>query len=93
MIRRAGVSQLTWSVRSRRVSRQSTTVLERRLLLDRRAAQWLQSLVHVLPLYYLSDALHQILNDGSGLPVLDLAVLVAWAVVCFAIAVWRFRWE
>jgi ABC-2 type transport system permease protein len=55
--------------------------------------QWLQNLVHVLPLYYLSDALHQILNDGSGLPVLDLAVLLGWASVCFAIAVWRFRWE
>jgi ABC-2 type transport system permease protein len=55
--------------------------------------QWLQNLVHVLPLYYLSDALHQILNDGSQLPTLDLAVLSGWAVVCFAIAVWRFQWE
>jgi ABC-2 type transport system permease protein len=54
---------------------------------------WLQNVVHLLPLYYLSDALHQILNDGSGLPMVDIAVLLGWSAACFAIATWRFRWE
>ena len=36
--------------------------------------QWIQTIVHVLPVYYVSDALHQILNSGSGLPLIDVAV-------------------
>jgi ABC-2 type transport system permease protein len=55
--------------------------------------QWIQSIVHVLPVYYVSDALHQILNAGTGLPVLDVVVPLAWAAGCFALAAWRFRWE
>lgn len=55
--------------------------------------QWIQDLVHVLPVYYVSDALHQILNSGSGLPLVDVAVPLAWAVACFGLAAWRFRWE
>jgi ABC-2 type transport system permease protein len=55
--------------------------------------QWIQTIVHVLPVYYVSDALHQILNSGTGLPLLDVAVPLAWAVGCFALAAWRFRWE
>jgi ABC-2 type transport system permease protein len=54
---------------------------------------WIQTVVHVLPVYYVSDALHQILNAGTGLPLLDVAVPLAWAVVCFGLAAWRFRWE
>jgi ABC-2 type transport system permease protein len=54
-----------------------------------------QDVVHALPLTYLSDALHSVLNDGAGLRSigLDLMVLLAWAVGCFAIATARFRWE
>ena len=55
--------------------------------------QWIQDLVHVLPVYYVSDALHQILNSGGGLPLVDVAVPLAWAAGCFALAAWRFRWE
>jgi ABC-2 type transport system permease protein len=55
--------------------------------------QWIQTIVHVLPVYYVSDALHQILNSGTGLPLIDVAVPLAWGVVCFALAAWRFRWE
>jgi len=55
--------------------------------------QWIQSVVHVLPVYYVSDALHQILNSGTGLPLLDVVVPLAWAAGCFALATWRFRWE
>jgi ABC-2 type transport system permease protein len=55
--------------------------------------QWIQTIVHVLPVYYVSDALHQILNSGTGLPILDVVVPLAWAAGCFALATWRFRWE
>jgi ABC-2 type transport system permease protein len=54
---------------------------------------WLQTVVHILPVYYLSDALHQILNSGNGLPLIDVIVPLAWAVACFGLAAWRFRWE
>ena len=55
----------------------------------------LQTAVHVLPLTWLSDALHQVLNDGNGIGSIlgDLAVLLGWAVVCCSLAVWRFRWD
>jgi ABC-2 type transport system permease protein len=55
--------------------------------------QWIQDIVHVLPVYYVSDALHQILNSGSGLSLIDVVVPLAWAAGCFALAAWRFRWE
>jgi ABC-2 type transport system permease protein len=55
--------------------------------------QWIQGIVHVLPVYYVSDALHQILNAGTGLPLIDVAVPLVWAVACFSLAAWRFRWE
>lgn len=54
----------------------------------------LQVAVHVLPLTFLTDALHQVMNDGAGFGAIgiDLLVLAAWAVACFAIAVRRFQW-
>ena len=56
---------------------------------------WLQTVVHVLPLTWLTDAMHRVMNDGAGLSViaLDLLVLAGWAVVTFALATWRFRWD
>lgn len=56
---------------------------------------WLQTVVHVLPLTWLTDALHQVMNDGAALSAIatDLAVLAGWAVVTFALATWRFRWD
>lgn len=56
---------------------------------------WLQNVVHVLPLTWLSDALHQVMNNGASLATItpDCLVLVAWSVVCFSIATWRFRWD
>jgi len=55
----------------------------------------LQGAVHVLPLTYLSDALHRVLNDGNGLSAIwvDLSVLSGWTAAAFALAVLRFRWE
>ncbi|HYA00890.1 MAG TPA: ABC transporter permease [Candidatus Binatia bacterium] len=57
--------------------------------------QVLQTIVHILPLTWLSDALKEVMNDGAGLGsiAVDCLVLAAWAVVTFAIASWRFRWE
>ncbi len=56
---------------------------------------WLQTAVHVLPLTWLTDAMHRVMNDGAGLAeiALDLLVLAGWAVVTFAVATWRFRWD
>ena len=56
---------------------------------------WLQTLVHILPLTWLTDALHRVMNDGAGLAEvgLDCLVLAAWAVATFALATWRFRWD
>jgi ABC-2 type transport system permease protein len=56
---------------------------------------WLQTAVHILPLTWLTDALHRVMNDGVGLAEigLDCLVLAGWAVVTFALATWRFRWD
>lgn len=56
---------------------------------------WLQTAVHVLPLTWLTDAMHRVMNDGAGLSeiALDILVLAGWAMTTFAIATWRFRWD
>ena len=54
----------------------------------------MQALVHAMPLYYLNDALRQIINNGIGLAVIQTGVLVllAWIVASLLIT-WRsFRW-
>lgn len=55
----------------------------------------LQTAVHILPLTWLSDAIHKVMNDGAGVAdiAVDLLVLATWAVICFLLAAWRFRWE
>jgi ABC-2 type transport system permease protein len=56
----------------------------------------LQDIVHALPLTYLTEALHAILNDGDGLTstvLIDIGVLAAWAIGCFTLAAARFKWE
>jgi ABC-type multidrug transport system permease subunit len=54
-----------------------------------------QPLIQALPLTALNDALRAVMLDGSGLgPVLpELANLVLWAVVSFALALKLFRWH
>ncbi len=56
---------------------------------------WLQTAVHVLPLTWLTDAMHRVMNDGAGLSDigLDLLILAGWTVAAFAVATWRFRWD
>jgi ABC-2 type transport system permease protein len=50
-------------------------------------------LLTLLPAGALSDGLHMVLQDGSSLPLRDLAVLVVWAAVLIALASRMFRWE
>jgi ABC-2 type transport system permease protein len=54
-----------------------------------------QDIARILPLAWASDALHQVMNDGSGFSAIttDCLVMAAWAVVTIAVASWRFRWD
>ncbi len=54
-----------------------------------------QTIARILPLAWVSDALHQVMNNGVGLASIatDCLVLLAWAVVTLSVAAWRFRWE
>jgi len=56
---------------------------------------WLQSIARLIPLTYLSDALRQVMVDGTAFAPLTTcaAVLLGWLVVCFAIASRKFRWQ
>jgi ABC-2 type transport system permease protein len=54
-----------------------------------------QPLIRALPLTALNDALRAIMNDGlplSSVP-LPLAILAAWGIVTFAVALRTFRWQ
>ena len=56
--------------------------------------EWMQPMVHALPLTMLNDSLRQVFNQGAGL--LDVAVplgiLAVWALATLAAAVRFFRW-
>lgn len=55
----------------------------------------LGGIIHALPLYYLNDALHQIVNNGAGWEAIQASVLVlaAWIVAALLVT-WRaFRWQ
>ena len=56
---------------------------------------FLTPVVRALPLTYLGDALHQTMTGGTpAFPMwIDLAVLVAWTLVCSLVAVRLFKWE
>ncbi|MCJ7823725.1 MAG: ABC transporter permease [Anaerolineales bacterium] len=56
---------------------------------------FLKSIVHVMPLTYLSDLLRQTMvgAPGSNTMALNFAILGAWLVVLFGMAVWLWRWE
>ncbi len=58
------------------------------------APNFLQPLIHAMPLYYLNEALRQVINNGAGWASIQTSVLVmvAWIVAALLI-VWRsFRW-
>jgi ABC-2 type transport system permease protein len=53
----------------------------------------IRPVLRLLPADALADGLRGVLAAGTGLPVRDLLVLCAWAVVTIAVAVRTFRWE
>ena len=55
---------------------------------------WLQPAIDALPLTAFNDALRAIVNDGAGFAAIgaDCAVLAAWAVAAFLVALRIFRW-
>ena len=58
------------------------------------APSFLQPLIHAMPLYYLNDALRQVINYGAGWSAIQTSVLVllAW-IVASMLLVWRaFKW-
>ena len=57
--------------------------------------QVLQWFANLLPLTYMADAVRQLMIEADGRYEmwLNLAVMVAWVVGGFAVAVWRFSWE
>jgi ABC-type multidrug transport system permease subunit len=54
-----------------------------------------QPLIRALPLTALNDALRGVMNEGHGFTqiVPELAILAAWGVVSFAVALKIFRWK
>jgi ABC-2 type transport system permease protein len=56
---------------------------------------WLHRVTDFFPLTYLSDAMHQIANQGANLWTVrtDILGLLVWGIVAFAIAVRLFNWE
>jgi ABC-2 type transport system permease protein len=57
--------------------------------------EFLQSIARFIPLTYLADALRQVMVGGTPFAPLWVcaAVLLAWLVVCFAIASRKFQWQ
>ncbi len=58
------------------------------------APGFLQPLIHIMPLYYLNEALRQVMFSGAGWSAIQTGVLVmmAW-IVASMLVVWRaFRW-
>src|SRR6266853_376180 len=58
------------------------------------APNFLQPLIHAMPLYYLNEALRQVINYGAGWSTIQTSVLVllAW-IVASMLLVWRaFKW-
>ncbi len=56
---------------------------------------FIQPVVDVLPLTYVSDALRQIMVDGVPLHSMgiDIAVMVGWTAACLAVTIRFFRWD
>ena len=56
---------------------------------------FIEPVVKFLPLTYLSDALRQIMVDGTPLHsmAIDVAVMAGWTVICLAITIRFFRWD
>ena len=55
----------------------------------------MQPWIAILPLTALIDGLRDVMLDGATMLAVgtDLAVLIAWGGIAFALALWRFRWQ
>ncbi len=55
----------------------------------------LHPVIRALPLTALNDALRAVMNEAAGLRAVlpEIAILAAWTVVCFAVALRIFRWK
>jgi ABC-2 type transport system permease protein len=56
---------------------------------------WLRDVAEVFPVQHLADGLHHAFNPathGAGFVWSDLGVLLLWAAVGLALALWRFTW-
>lgn len=56
---------------------------------------FIQPVVNILPLTYLSDALRQIMVAGTPLHSMttDIAIMAGWVVVCLGVTIRFFRWD
>nr|MBP7245970.1 ABC transporter permease [Bacteroidia bacterium] len=57
--------------------------------------EWLQPICKVLPLTYLNNAMRLVAFEGAGLGdiLIPLAIISAWGIFIYALAVKFFRWE
>jgi ABC-type multidrug transport system permease subunit len=62
---------------------------------NERFPEWLQPIIHALPLTALVDALRRIYNEAASLDQLwlPLGVLALWALASFTLATRTFRWQ
>jgi ABC-2 type transport system permease protein len=62
---------------------------------SKRFPEAIQPFIQALPLTQLNDALREVMLEGAGLIQVSwrLAILGAWAVVCFTLALRWFRWR
>lgn len=60
-----------------------------------RFPQVLQPFIKALPLTALNDVLRAVMNEGESLPVnwIPIAILLAWCVISFVVALKIFRWQ
>lgn len=56
---------------------------------------WMQLFGHAFPSAWAMDGFHDIIHRGYGVTAIlpDIAVLLGFAVICFGIGLWRFRYE
>lgn len=60
-----------------------------------RFPDYLQPVIQLLPLTALNDALRALMNDGATLTSqwVEIAIMAAWGIVTFMLALRTFRWQ
>lgn len=54
---------------------------------------WLAQIGRIFPLFHLAEGLQRALHSGTGLTVVNVVILAAWALAGLIVAARRFRWE